>query len=165
MKTIADRIKFLRGAVSRRAFATTLGIQESTLRNYESGASLPNSDLLHGICKILRVSPVWLLMGEGPMRTNETDPSQGLSPFFSPQLPGQRVESCSRCAKLEAELEEERKERREVSAENRRLWAKNEQISAELSTIKEENATLRARCGLLEKENGQSRSNFQSLAG
>lgn len=41
------------------------------MRNYESGASLPSSDLLESICKKLRISAEWLLLGEGPTRHAE----------------------------------------------------------------------------------------------
>ena len=64
--SVAERLIELRGHQSRRSFAEVLGITESTLRNYEQGTSLPNSATLGDICKKLRISLDWLILGEGP---------------------------------------------------------------------------------------------------
>lgn len=60
--SIAKKITMLRGKESRTAFASKLGISPNTLRNYETGLSLPNSDMLAKICSILHVDPGWLLL-------------------------------------------------------------------------------------------------------
>ncbi len=65
--TIASRLRLVRGEQSRRSFAKRLSIKESTLRNYEQGASVPNADFLVTICKKMRISSRWLLLGEGAM--------------------------------------------------------------------------------------------------
>lgn len=57
----------MRGDKSRRFFAEELGTKESTLRNYEQGSTQPTADFLVDVCKKLRISPAWLLVGEGPM--------------------------------------------------------------------------------------------------
>lgn len=63
MNTIGERIAFVRGQVSRKDFASSLGIPANTLRNYESGISLPNSDFIAKICTDLNINPYWLLFG------------------------------------------------------------------------------------------------------
>ena len=63
--TISGRITAIRGKMSRRAFANTLSIKENTLRNYELGLSLPNSDIIAKICTSFCVKSEWLLFGEG----------------------------------------------------------------------------------------------------
>jgi|GEM_PF-5711816 len=60
--SIAKKITALRGKESRTAFASKLGISPNTLRNYETGLSLPNSDMLAKICSTLHVDPGWLLL-------------------------------------------------------------------------------------------------------
>lgn len=63
--TISERIIAIRGKMSRRSFAKTLQIKENTLRNYELGLSLPNSDMIAKICTSFCVKSEWLLFGEG----------------------------------------------------------------------------------------------------
>ena len=61
--SIAERIKQLRGKVSRKDFAESLDIVPNTLRNYEDGLSLPNSDVIAKICTVQKVSLEWLVFG------------------------------------------------------------------------------------------------------
>lgn len=68
---IGERIAQVRGKRSRKSFAEHLGIVENTLRNYEMGLSLPNSDVIAEFCKKENVSSHWLLMGEGPIFTTD----------------------------------------------------------------------------------------------
>lgn len=65
--TIAERIITVRGRDSRAEFAGKIDINAGTLRNYEGGLSLPNADVLARICRVCRVNPYWLLLGEGSM--------------------------------------------------------------------------------------------------
>lgn len=143
MNTIADRIKWLRGTTSRRAFANKLDIQESTLRNYEAGSSLPNADLLQNICKKLRIHPVWLLMGEGPMWSKDLQSSEPQTRLM--EKPTESIGQCARCAKMEEKIERLEDERRELNTENRGLWKKNEQLIREIAELREVCATLKER--------------------
>lgn len=155
METIANRIKFLRGTTSRRVFAKELDLQESTLRNYEAGSSLPNSDLLQIICKKLRISPVWLLMGEGSMRPGEVAP-EPQPPAEQPVIPTKTTEHCPRCERLEAELEREREERREKDKELRELSAELRVVSAENRDLWRKNGNLRVLCARFEEQQKSS---------
>lgn len=84
MSTIADRLSSLRDNKSRRFFADEIGTKESTLRNYEQGVTQPSADFLEIICKKLRISPRWLLLGEGPMNADEAILSSDAEIVFVP---------------------------------------------------------------------------------
>lgn len=68
---VSDRIRQIRGELSRRSFAQRIDVIDSTLGNYEQGQSLPNVDVAARICKEFEVNPEWLLLGTGPMRAGE----------------------------------------------------------------------------------------------
>ncbi len=96
METIGQRLQALRGKISRRSFAETLDLTESTLRNYESGLSLPNSNLLAKICETIGIEPRWLLTGQGPMRAGESaqTPLEGAAPAMHRSIPVLGLASC-----------------------------------------------------------------------
>lgn len=77
---IGTRITELRGQESRRSFSKRIGIVENTLRNYEDGLSLPNSDTIATICKELGISAKWLVFGEGPIREGECSAPEAAGP-------------------------------------------------------------------------------------
>ena len=81
--TIGARIERLRGKESRRSFAKRIGVAENTLRNYEDGLSLPNSDKVAEICSTLNVAADWLLFGRGLMHPGETAPAFDLTHLTS----------------------------------------------------------------------------------
>lgn len=55
-----------------------------------------------------------------------------------PPVPGLAPQAtCQRCAKLEAELDIERQERRDLAAENRQLWEKNAELRERLARYEE----------------------------
>lgn len=59
---LQDRFIALRGTMTQKAFAEAIDININTLRNYEKGLALPNSDVLSKICSVFNVSPSWLLL-------------------------------------------------------------------------------------------------------
>lgn len=65
--SIGQRISEIRQNTPRKTFAMRVGIVENTLRNYEMGLSLPNSDVISRICSEFNISPIWLLSGTGEM--------------------------------------------------------------------------------------------------
>ena len=131
---ISERIKTVRGSLSRAAFAKKIKITESTLRNYESGLSLPNSDTIAIICETCDTDPEWLIHGTGSMHPNDTSAVQQ---HATTQSESTASEPCVRCAKLEKELEEERGERRELAAENRKLWKENGELREKCARLEE----------------------------
>lgn len=65
---IGSRIAEVRDKTARRFFADHIGIAENTLRNYEKGLSLPNSDVIAAICAKYGICSDWLIDGILPMR-------------------------------------------------------------------------------------------------
>lgn len=110
MSGIAERLIALRGSRSRRSFAEEIETRESTLRNYEQGLTQPTADFLENICLKLRISPQWLLLGEGDR------PAQAESP------PGSRAELDAlkmRIAELELEKNRLELQNSALAEENR----------------------------------------------
>jgi transcriptional regulator with XRE-family HTH domain len=64
--TIGERIKTIRGNLSRDKFAPIMCISKTTLVNYETGLRTPDADFLNKIlAEFPDVNPTWLLTGEG----------------------------------------------------------------------------------------------------
>jgi transcriptional regulator with XRE-family HTH domain len=122
---IGKRIERLRGDISRREFAKIIGIVENTLRNYEQGLSLPNSDTVAEICRILRVEPAWLLLGIEPMKNlegREETQKQALTTTI-----------CPHCMELYAKLVQAQEREIELLKENRMMEAKISALEYKLS--------------------------------
>lgn len=159
MNDLAERLISLRTGLSRREFAKSLGITESTLRNYEKGASSPDAQFLTEICKKMKISPEWLLFGTNSARSADTSSQKIEVPIGA--LPGE----CPRCSKLERDLEIEKEERRELATDNRRLYREKEelhrekeQLLREMEELLRENGALREKLARLETEHGKRRS-------
>ncbi|HJB66944.1 MAG TPA: hypothetical protein H9768_11805 [Candidatus Mailhella merdavium] len=134
MQTLQERLTYIRGKQPRDIFAPSLGIKPTTWRNYELGATLPTSDALSAICNILKISPQWLLLGEGPIRTENVQATSPLPKHASDTVP---QAACPHCAELEEELKTERRERRELAAENRQLWRENGELREKVARLEE----------------------------
>lgn len=129
---IADRILLLRGDKTREQFTEGLKTSAQTLYKYETRAGKPTVEFVDQICKKFKISYAWLITGEGPMHPDDTAPTpqpQAQQPEAPPE-----AATCARCAKLEAELEREKEERRELSAENRELWKKTRGLRMKTTT-------------------------------
>ena len=63
--TLADRIKFVRGSLSKVEFARALGINRNTLRHWETNKLFPNFEKLQKIHEKFKVNINWLLSCEG----------------------------------------------------------------------------------------------------
>ena len=60
---LSDRLRMLRGGLSRVEFARRLGVPESTLRRYENGLARIPADFLCRVCREFHVSADWVLFG------------------------------------------------------------------------------------------------------
>lgn len=133
MDNIGSRLTTLRGDETQTSFADRLGINVNTLRAYEKGRAKPGFEVLETLCVKFRIRPAWILTGKGPMHMDEAEEEYGIVPPPSgapvPPPPG---DACARCARLESELSAERRERRELSAENRQLWKENGELREKL---------------------------------
>ena len=65
--TISDRIfeKLKELDMSQKEFAESTGISQSTISEWKSKGTNPTSEKIMIICKVLNVSPEWLLSGVG----------------------------------------------------------------------------------------------------
>lgn len=129
MESLQERLKAVRGAMTQSEFATRLRTPLTTLGRYERGANMPDLAFIINVCTVFDVSPEWLLFGRGMMHEQPKEHSSGCS--------------CRQCPLLLKELDEERTERRELSAENRQLYAENRQLLQENGRLREELARLR----------------------
>ena len=70
MSDIGNRLKILRGDLSRDVYAPKLGVSKNTIVNYETGKSAPDSTFLTKILDLHPdISPSWLLTGKGSTHT------------------------------------------------------------------------------------------------
>ncbi|MEM1366631.1 MAG: S24 family peptidase [Cyanobacteria bacterium P01_H01_bin.15] len=60
---IGDRLIQIRGCLTQKDFADTVGISVRTLRRYEIEDSYPNAAELAQICQIYGIDAAWLLLG------------------------------------------------------------------------------------------------------
>ena len=68
---IGDRIKLVRGEMSREKFAPLTGVSKNTLVFYEKNEREPGADYLRKILELFpSTNPTWLLTGEGEMEDN-----------------------------------------------------------------------------------------------
>ncbi len=63
--TISDRIfeRLSRIAMTQKEFAELTGIKQSTISEWKKKRTNPSSDKILAICRVLEVSPEWLLSG------------------------------------------------------------------------------------------------------
>jgi transcriptional regulator with XRE-family HTH domain len=73
IKALGKRIETVRAGESAAEFAAAIGIHKNTLSRYEHGARIPDARVLMRICENKGISPRWLLLGIGPMRSDGTD--------------------------------------------------------------------------------------------
>lgn len=71
MKTLGERLKLLRGKTTQAELASTLGIAQTTLSNYETGRNEPNIEMLGLFISHFKVDIRWLMFGDGPMHPGD----------------------------------------------------------------------------------------------
>ena len=67
-KEIGLRIKEIRGELSQRGFARSLGISNVLVSRYERAENTPHAAILVLIARTYSVSLDWLLLGQGDTR-------------------------------------------------------------------------------------------------
>lgn len=80
MSSLAERIKTVRGEISREEFAQLIGVHVNTVGRYERGESEPDISIASKICREFDVNPHWLMLGEGPQGLSHT--SDGIPSFY-----------------------------------------------------------------------------------
>ncbi|RZB35690.1 MAG: hypothetical protein SRB2_02987 [Desulfobacteraceae bacterium Eth-SRB2] len=63
--TMGDRIKFIRGSLSKIEFSRELGVFRNTLLQWETNKGFPDFESLLKIHKKFKININWLLSGEG----------------------------------------------------------------------------------------------------
>lgn len=66
--TISDRIfeRLEQLSMSQKEFAELSGVKQTTISEWKKKGTNPSSDKILGICRVLDVSPEWLLSGVDP---------------------------------------------------------------------------------------------------
>ena len=145
MEKLPERIKQLRGNMSRRAFAKTIDLPEGTLRNYEQGTSQPKFDALCQISQKLDVSLDWLVFGKGPVRPGEATPKQAVAPPPPPALPieTQAQQSPPPNGLLHAQAEEMLKQMAVMNERLHQAWERERALMEDVSDLRSEIAALK----------------------
>ncbi len=89
MGSLAERIKKVRGEISREEFAQLIGVHVNTVGRYERGESEPDISIASKICREFDVNPHWLMLGEGPYGLSHND--EGVPSFYEKEGLGYRA--------------------------------------------------------------------------
>lgn len=142
MKTLGDRIRFIRGLTSQMQFAASLEIAQTKLSRYERNTTVPDLDFLVRLSQKYSVSLEWLITGNASRESSQTS---GGTPE-SLNTDGHADESSMLSVPgLQQELAMERMERRELTAENRKLHQEKEALLRENGELREKVARLEER--------------------
>ncbi len=143
MKTLGERLKYLRGDVKQDDFAAIIGINKNTLRAYEKDRNSPTADTILSIANKLLVSESWLAFGIGQMKrgkveeTNEIASQLELHEAMSHGSEWEKIETLKRDLSNERDLNRElNTENRELNKENRQLWKENADLRVEVERLK-----------------------------
>ena len=151
-----ERLKKASGVETDTAFASFLGLRQGSISGAKKKKQLPHAWFFQ-VAEKTGVSSDWLFWGRGPMQIpSDLEHEEGIkektecSDALLSTAPTDR-----NLAKLEHELDMERKERRELAAETRSLYREKEQLLREKEELLRENGTLRERLARLEAEQGR----------
>ena len=142
MKTLGDRIRFIRGATSQVQFAASLDIAQTKLSRYERNTTIPDLDFLVRLSKQYAVSLEWLITGAANslgQSVGEGGQEAGLVQKNT------QTGSVVSVPDLQRELVMERMERRELTVENRKLHQEKEALLRENGVLREKVARLEGR--------------------
>ncbi len=65
MSSLGDRLKEIRGILSRDVFAAQFSVHRNTLAAWEKGLTAPDARFLEELCQKYKITPQWILLGEG----------------------------------------------------------------------------------------------------
>jgi len=92
MKTLAERVKHIRGELSQQQFADKLGVNRSIIADLERGKTKkPNKYIKEKLEQIFHINPQWLETGEGEMyKSNKKlqiiDEENGIEVNYYPEV-------------------------------------------------------------------------------
>ena len=143
MKTLGERIRFIRGEESQAEFAERVGIAKGSIGGYENGRNSPSADVILKICLSYDISSEWLLKGEGSMHIGATSASSVCK---------ENQEKTSQdYSNIEKKLNISEEERRELTIENRKLYREKETLYKEKEELLREIGELREKVARLEE--------------
>lgn len=128
----AQRLRIIRGKVSRIEFARLLDVHPNTLGRYERGQTEPDFTFARSICTKFGIEPRWLLFGTGPMRDSDATLAVGQHHSFQ----GLTASQFNGSSSFNEEIGE-------LLTENRELRQENRELNRLLRRLVEENADLR----------------------
>ena len=143
MKTLGERIRFIRGEESQAEFAEHVGIVKGSIGGYENDRNSPSADVILKICLSYDISAEWLLKGEGPMHLSATSASSVCKE--NQEKPSQDYSN------IEKKLNILEEERRELTVENRKLYREKEVLYKEKEELFREIGELREKVARLEE--------------
>lgn len=132
---IADRIRQLRGEMTREQFSKRTGIAPQTLYKYETRTGKVSLESAVIICKSFRINYEWFISGNGPMSMDEGQEETHASAPLETDI-------CPRCEKMEKRLETVEEERRQTSEKLVDTLQTNVALVTELGELKLENVKL-----------------------
>lgn len=144
MKDLASRLKIVRGKRSAKEFAALMGCSMQTIYRYEWGDRVPDERFLQELAEKTGTSLDWL----------KGDSSDHIIPVentprkkASPSVKQYCLELEARLEKTELRVESLEDERRELAAENRRLYQEKEDVLRENGLLREKIARLEGELG------------------
>ena len=132
---LGERIRSIRGEMNQEAFAVAVGVNRNTLRAYEKGVNLPNSEFLASVSSKFGINPAWILLGEGPVYRADSEHKS------SQHVPA--TAAAKACP--DSELDAVRQENRELRQENRELRIENRELLKQNGDLRVAVAELKAR--------------------
>lgn len=155
-----ERLKKASGADTDTAFASFLGLRQGSISGAKKKRQVPHAWFFQ-VAEKTGVSANWLFWGRGPMQISDAidqdDESTAKTEY--PREVQTTPTVAQSFSKLEHELEQEREERRELAAENRRLYREKEELLKELGELRATVARLEERKNRLAVANGVSSEN------
>jgi transcriptional regulator with XRE-family HTH domain len=146
MTTIGDRLKIVRGKVSRELFASKFGVHRNTLARWESNDGTPEFSFVQKLAGE-GFSPNWLLLGEGPMRQGEVMDMDAVEC-------NQVSEACQPAAQAGASMDQAlaalARANESLLRVNESLQRENQRLNDDLLAATRENATLREKLAQLQ---------------
>ncbi len=143
MKTLGERIRFIRGEESQTEFAERVGIAKGSIGGYKNGRNAPSADVILKICLSYDISSEWLLKGEGSMHPGATSASSVCKE--NQEKPSQDYSN------IEKKLNISEEERRELTIENRKLYREKETLYKEKEELLREIGEQREKVARLEE--------------
>jgi transcriptional regulator with XRE-family HTH domain len=73
MSDLGNRLKEVRGRLSRDRFAEIMGVARNSIQRYEAGETTPDADFIKSVCTAFGIKSHWLLFGSGEKSENQND--------------------------------------------------------------------------------------------